>query len=60
MSKADDDAAQWLEQHTRTQARIRIHAKEMGYEHYTNQFGDLIVKTKPTPRQENPKCENPK
>ena len=59
MSKADDDAAKWMEQHSRTQARTRIYAKEMGYEHYTNQFGDLIVKTQPTPRQENPNEKTP-
>lgn len=56
MSKADDDAEQWYAAHARRQERIRIHAKEMGYEHYTDQHGYTIIKP---PKAEAPKGKEP-
>lgn len=42
MSKADDDAAKWLEAYQLFQAKRLIWAKEVGGPHYINEHGDVV------------------
>ncbi len=42
MSKADDDAAKWLEMNRKAQYREWIKATEAGDAHYINEHGDVI------------------
>jgi len=44
MNQAEKDAEQWYRTHAHRQERLRIQAKEMGYEHYTDQYGYTIIK----------------
>jgi len=43
MSKADDDAAKWLEINRKAQYREWIKATEAGDAHYINEHGDVIT-----------------
>ena len=42
MSKADDDAAKWMEMNRKAQYREWIKATEAGDAHYINEHGDVI------------------
>ncbi len=42
MSKADDDAARWMEMNRKAQYREWIKATEAGDAHYINEHGDVI------------------
>jgi hypothetical protein len=43
MSKADDDAAKWMEMNSRVQYRNLIRAKELGDLYYINAQGDVVI-----------------
>ena len=43
MNQADKDAERWLEDRTQLQQRKLIEAKEQGFAHYINQYGDVVV-----------------
>jgi len=43
MSKADDDAAKWMEMNQRVQQRNLYKAKEQGDAYYINQYGDVVI-----------------
>ena len=43
MSRADDDAAQWMEMNSRVQYRNLIKAKELGDLYYINAHGDVVI-----------------
>jgi len=43
MSKADDDAAKWMEANSKWQQRNLIKAKEQGDAYYINQFGEVVI-----------------
>jgi len=43
MSKADDDAAKWMEANSKWQARNLIKAKESGDAYYINANGDVVI-----------------
>ena len=43
MSKADDDAAKWIQMNAKVQTRNLIKAKELGDLYYINANGDVIV-----------------
>ena len=43
MSKAEDDAAKWMEMNSKVQYRNLIRAKELGDLYYINAQGDVIV-----------------
>jgi len=45
MSKADDDAAKWMEANAKWQQRNLIRAKETGTAYYINAQGDVITKS---------------
>ena len=42
MSKADDDAAKWMEINAKAQQRELYKAKEIGTPYYINSQGDVI------------------
>ena len=43
MSKADDDAAKWMEMNSKAQQRELYKAKETGALYYINSQGDVIT-----------------
>ena len=43
MSKADDDAAKWMEANSKWQQRNLIKAKEQGDAYYINANGDVVI-----------------
>ena len=43
MSKADDDAAKWMEANSKWQQRNLIKAKESGDAYYINANGDVVI-----------------
>jgi len=43
MSKADDDAAKWMEMNSKVQYREWIRATESGTPYYINSNGDVIT-----------------
>jgi hypothetical protein len=43
MSKADDDAAKWLEMNSRVQHRNLIKAKELGDLYYIDANGTVVI-----------------
>jgi len=43
MSKADDDAAKWMEMNSKVQYRNLIRAKELGDLYYINANGDVVI-----------------
>ena len=43
MSKADQDAAKWMEMNSRVQYRNLIKAKELGDLYYINANGDVVI-----------------
>ena len=53
MSKADDDAAKWMEMNARVQARNLYKAKELGDLYYIDAHGDVIVHDPSKPIEEN-------
>ena len=52
MSKADDDAAQWMEMNSRVQYRNLIKAKELGDLYYINANGDVVIHDPSKPIEE--------
>jgi len=52
MSKADDDAAKWMEMNSRVQYRNLIKAKELGDLYYINANGDVIIHDPSKPIEE--------
>jgi hypothetical protein len=43
MSKADDDAAKWMQMNSKVQARNLYKAKEQGDAYYINQYGEVVI-----------------
>jgi len=43
MSKADDDAAKWMEMNARVQTRNLIKAKELGDLYYIDANGTVVI-----------------
>ena len=43
MSKADDDAAKWMEMNQRVQQQNLYKAKEQGDAYYINQYGEVVI-----------------
>jgi len=54
MSKADDDAAKWMEMNSRVQYRNLIKAKELGDLYYINAQGDVVIHDPSKPEEDNP------
>jgi hypothetical protein len=52
MSKADDDAAKWMEMNSRVQYRNLIKAKELGDLYYINANGDVVIHDPKLPQTE--------
>ena len=52
MSKADDDAAKWMEMNSKVQYRNLIKAKELGDLYYINANGDVIIHDPSKPLEE--------
>jgi len=52
MSKADDDAAKWMEMNSRVQYRNLIRAKELGDLYYINAQGDVVIHDPSKPIEE--------
>ena len=52
MSKADDDAAKWMEMNSRVQYRNLIKAKELGDLYYINANGDVVIHDPSKPEEE--------
>ena len=52
MSKADDDAAKWMEMNSKVQYRNLIRAKELGDLYYINANGDVIIHDPSKPLEE--------
>jgi len=52
MSKADDDAAKWMEMNSKVQYRNLIRAKELGDLYYINANGDVIIHDPSKPIEE--------
>ena len=52
MSKADDDAAKWMEMNARVQTRNLIKAKELGDLYYINAQGDVVIHDLNKPMEE--------
>jgi len=52
MSKADDDAAKWMEMNARVQYRNLIRAKELGDLYYINAQGDVVIHDPSKPSEE--------
>jgi hypothetical protein len=52
MSRADDDAAKWMEMNSRVQHRNLIKAKELGDLYYINANGDVIIHDATKPVEE--------
>jgi hypothetical protein len=52
MSRADDDAAQWMEMNSRVQYRNLIKAKELGDLYYINANGDVVIHDPSKPEEE--------
>jgi len=52
MSKADDDAAKWMEMNSRVQYRNLIKAKELGDLYYINAQGDVVIHDPSKPIEE--------
>jgi len=52
MSKADDDAAKWMEMNAKVQQRELIRAKELGDLYYINANGDVIIHDPNKPMEE--------
>ena len=48
MSKADDDAAKWMQMNQKVQQRELIRAKETGTPYYINPQGDVVTEDKKT------------
>lgn len=53
MSKADDDAAKWMEMNSKVQYRNLIKAKELGDLYYINANGDVVIHDPSLPVEEN-------
>jgi len=53
MSKADDDAAKWMEMNSKVQYRNLIKAKELGDLYYINAQGDVVIHDPNKPIEEN-------
>ena len=53
MSKADDDAAKWMEMNSKVQYRNLIKAKELGDLYYINANGDVVIHDPSLPVKEN-------
>ena len=53
MSRADDDAAKWMEMNSRVQYRNLIKAKELGDLYYINANGDVVIHDPSLPVEEN-------
>ena len=54
MSRADDDAAQWMEMNSRVQYRNLIKAKELGDLYYINANGDVVIHDPSKPVEDKP------
>jgi len=54
MSKADDDAAKWMENNARVQTRNLIKAKELGDLYYINANGDVVIHDPSKPVKDKP------
>jgi hypothetical protein len=54
MSKADDDAAKWMEMNSKVQYRNLIRAKELGDLYYINANGDVVIHDPSKPEEDNP------
>jgi hypothetical protein len=52
MSKADDDAAKWMEMNSKVQYRNLIKAKELGDLYYINANGDVVIHDPSKPIEE--------
>jgi hypothetical protein len=52
MSKADDDAAKWMEMNSKVQYRNLIKAKELGDLYYINANGDVVIHDPSKPEEE--------
>jgi len=52
MSKADDDAAKWMEMNSKVQYRNLIRAKELGDLYYINANGDVVIHDPSKPIEE--------
>ena len=52
MSRADDDAAKWMEMNSRVQYRNLIKAKELGDLYYINANGDVVIHDPSKPIEE--------
>ena len=52
MSKADDDAAKWMEMNSKVQYRNLIKAKELGDLYYINANGDVVIHDPSKPLEE--------
>jgi len=52
MSKADDDAAKWMEMNSKVQYRNLIRAKELGDLYYINAQGDVVIHDPSKPIEE--------
>jgi len=54
MSKADDDAAKWMEMNSKVQYRNLIRAKELGDLYYINANGDVVIHDPSKPVEDKP------
>ena len=54
MSKADDDAAKWMEMNSKVQYRNLIRAKELGDLYYINAQGDVVIHDPSKPVEDKP------
>ena len=54
MSRADDDAAKWMEMNSRVQYRNLIKAKELGDLYYINANGDVVIHDPSKPVEDKP------
>jgi hypothetical protein len=43
MNQADKDAAKWMESNAKWQQRRLVEAKERGFTHFINQYGDVVT-----------------
>ena len=59
MSKADDDAAKWMEMNSKVQYRNLIKAKELGDLYYINANGDVVIHDPSKPLEDNFTIPNP-
>ena len=54
MSKAEDDAAKWMEMNSKVQYRNLIRAKELGDLYYINAQGDVVIHDPSKPVEDKP------